>query len=1070
MLDTVATKPAAPVLTDKEHDWVRDTFDADPRNFPASKAAAPPSAAVASAGAAAASPPAAADPAPPAAPVAKTPEEALADFKRRYKNKPLYDKFGQDAADNMLKPEDRLTPTEVKVGGATVDKTASVTVDDRGVTTKKSTVTTAGMVGDDGKPIVSTREQTKTVNVGLGNASVTTGDKRTVVDGDNTTIIDKQTGKSVDIVKGEVTRSDGTTIDTKGADGVSTRTSNKTTDTVGMSGATRTKDESTQVGDQMNSKSTTAGVMRSPGQLGAGVSQTKKSGTMTGPADDQKMDKGTEVTRKANAGMVSDDKGTGIGATASQDTKTQRGKGVATGSTVAAGGRCQTMVKEITDSEPPRFMVTTTISFNVSGGASASKENAPRAADDTRDNSTKANASISVTAGLAASASFSHELSAEDAQKYVDDIKANGRGSKLPEHQILATGASEGWAAAQKLWGTLSGSAAQVKALKPGESIETNVEASAGGKVAVGGGESQKGGLSVGAEYGKSGSHKVNIKKVGLPDGRIQITATIDDAGETSIGGSAGMGAAGMKGGTSHGEGSGRAVVFNLDPKDPEFDKQLAMINGALTVAELDKIAAANRKLVAQTTDKTSSSDGTTVGANVGPVAVDLGGKGTFSGEVTRDADGKIINQPYTGTNQSGGTAGVGDFKVGDSKTEAYTGSVDKDNKAKGELSESNKHTSVSKTLKNLGNITDDPVGTVLNPSKLLADEVDTKGTAIADKETMAICAEALNKSKWNSKVGGYRMDDWIACGNKIRAAITVKDGVIVNVNKGAVQKALAEWTKSDSSGRNEVVESIIRPLGGIPTGKAFAFPDGMEGLKGAWDSLVIADPLEPARALLADKKPAEALAAMQKVKQSIASLYAGVKSARSKWVDAGMDVQHAEMLGHINTRINEIEAAIRDIAKTLPKPVKPGETAVAPKPEIGPPSLDQANAEAQNQRDEDRKDLEIYNNNIETMKGYAETVFNKLGQAEAKLNDNGFFSGSATSHLIEVAPWIKQTEDLIKIWDGLYWPTYKIYEKLSPRLGLDKSRLEKIHVAGAKARWKQVYDMTRDTSMAGRG
>ena len=63
----------------------------------------------------------------------------------------------------------------------------------------------------------------------------------------------------------------------------------------------------------------------------------------------------------------------------------------------------------------------------------------------------------------------------------------------------------------------------------------------------------------------------------------------------------------------------------------------------------------------------------------------------------------------------------------------------------------------------------------------------------------------------------------------------------------------------------------------------------------------------------------------------------------------------------------------------------------------------------------------------------------------------------------------IKDAEDLIKRWDAIYWPTFKLYEKWSPYLALDKSRIERLHTAGARGRWQQVYDLTRDKSMAGR-
>lgn len=303
-----------------------------------------------------------------------------------------------------------------------------------------------------------------------------------------------------------------------------------------------------------------------------------------------------------------------------------------------------------------------------------------------------------------------------------------------------------------------------------------------------------------------------------LPDGRIQITAAIDDEGELGGAVSVGVGAASMKGGKSYTAGQGRTIVFILSPSDPAFNSQVAAINAAATPEDLDRIAAQNRSLVAAKTDKTVEGEGTTVGAAVGPLSVDLGGKGKLTSEVTRDQQGNVIGQKYTGEGQGGGTIGVGEIRVGDTKSEKYIGQVDKEGRAKGELSETKKSTSFGKSLLGAGTkITNDPLGTVMSPGKLLEDETETKGTAVADPEILSVCYAALDKSKWDWKVGGHRHDDWVATGTKIRAACTVRgsgrEAEIVAVDKGAVQKALAEWTKSEEANRKAALDAIIRPL-----------------------------------------------------------------------------------------------------------------------------------------------------------------------------------------------------------------------------------------------------------------
>ena len=940
-------------------------------------------------------------------------------------------------------------------------------LDDKGFTKKSGTASTQTVIGPDGTPVTFTKDASSVTAIGLGTASKVTSDKDTAVSGDRSITTDQQRTKSVDLIKGEGSYAKGTVTEIKDdAAGTSTKAIDKTTYAAGLSGITKTKDDSTQVGSKLDSTSSTVGVTRGPGQLGLTAGNTTKSGTMVGPPGQEKMESGTEKSQKLTGGLVSDDKGTGIGGAASQDRKTLFGDGKSIATKIAVGGRCQVLVKEIVGSDPPKFTITTTISFDAKLGATAGKEweAKPGAQQDT---GLKANVSASGGVALGMYASFTRQLPDAEAKQYIEFIRANGHGSALPEHKILATGMDEGWDTAKKLWQSMSGSPAMLKSMKSDESVDTNVELAGEATVGAGGGQSAQGGLSLGVEASAKAKHKINVSRRVMPDGKIQVAAAIDDEGEIGGTASVGIGAAGAKFGKSYTKGQGRAVVFVLDPKDVAFDSQIAAINSAATTEDLDRLAALYH--AAEKTDKTVEGEGTTVGASIGPLSIDMGGRGKLSSEVTRDQEGKVIASKYTGENQGGGTFGIGDLKAGDSKTEAYVGEVDKEGHAKGEISATTKSTSVSKSvLKAGGKLTGDPLGTLMNPGKLVEEETEQKGTAIADPEIMSVCYSALDKSKWDWKVGGHRHDDWVAAGNKIRNACTVRgrgrEAEIVQVDKHAVQQALAEWTKADVEGRKEALDALIRPLGGVPGGKAFSFPDGTESMKADWDALAVADPLEGARAKLAAKKPQEAQAEMLVVKSRLGSLYASVKSASKKW--EGLEIQHAEMLGHISARINEVDTAVRNLGKTgpsLPKAAAPAAVTTVPT------AAEVHEQEGRDRANEARADLEIYNNNIETMKGYAEAVFKKLGQAEAKINDDSFFAGSKGGRIQDSTPLIKDAEDLIKRWDGLYWPTFKLYEKWSPFIALDKSRIEKLHPAGARGRWQQVYDLTRDKSMAGR-
>ena len=107
------------------------------------------------------------------------------------------------------------------------------------------------------------------------------------------------------------------------------------------------------------------------------------------------------------------------------------------------------------------------------------------------------------------------------------------------------------------------------------------------------------------------------------------------------------------------------------------------------------------------------------------------------------------------------------------------------------------------------------------------------------------------------------------------------------------------------------------------------------------------------------------------------------------------------------------------------------------------------------------RGQLEAYNNNIDSLKHYSETVFAKLGEAEAILRKDGLFDNK-TDNVVAASKILKETDDLIKIWDQKYWPSYQMYEELVKVFtNLDKSRLERLHVAGAQARWQEVHRLS---------
>ena len=997
----------------------------------------------------------------PAAVVApvRTPAEERKDLERRLaKSGAVYDQYGQAIGDDANAVADRLSPAEQKIGkrisedgremvveGADGKKTvtpigvgggtSTTTFDERGVTVaSKSSVTTAG-IGGDGKVDEFTRERTSSTNVGLGNVTQATGDKVTTAAEGKTTVLSEQTTRSADLVKGEVSWGKSESAEVKDAAG-SVKTGERSSTTVGLSGVSSMSESSLQKDKQFDSIATTTGVTRTAGQLGVGQTTTAKSGVMTGPAEAQVMEKGTETTLRQGVGLVSDDKGTGVGYSAAGSEKKLLGDGKSLTNTMGGGGKCQALVKEVAGSDPPRFTITTTISFEATVGKSGTKETAqakPLARDagpDTKvggEGAEKASGTVGGSLSVAATASFKRELGYEEAKEYLDYVKANGRGGKLPEHQILATGMSQDWGAARKMWDAMNGAPDRVKALKPGEELESSFTAGAGVKAGAGAGETRTGGLAGTVEASASLSHKIGIKKTGMPDGMIQVTVTIDDLASGSVGAGASYGMASASHGENKSRGAGEVFVFSLDPKSEDFAASLKLIDKVQNTSDLEELGRDERFHMKSMTLKASATDGSTDGVGVGPVSLSMARTGSLQAEATVDADGNVTGSKAVGSSTVGVSLGLGlDVKIADTTIEAFSGEV-ADGQAKGEISQTHKASDLAKTLKN---IAADPLGAVLNTGKVVAETVDTKGTALDDPELMKICELALNEGKWRGQVGGRAQDDWLATGEKIRKALTVVGGKIVDINKSAVTLALAEWTKSEDSGRTEVLDRLYRPFNAdVIVGKGFAFPDGAAEYKADWDRLVVGDPLKGAKAKLAGD-PKGALAEMAAAEKQLKTLRRNIANNEALWV--GFEVQHAEMLGHINTRITEVVKA---------------EGAAKKAAAAGPAAGDEHG-------DEVKAELEIYRGNVEQMEEFAKMVFGKLWQAEEKLKEWSLLGGNKVE---EAMPLIYQTGDQIKLWDKLYGETFKIFQKLGAEAKLDKAALEKLHVHGAQMRWDEV-------------
>lgn len=1018
------------VLSERMHDWVLNTYGVDPRVYQPVPSVAP------------------------AAPVpAVAPAEAEADLRRRLaKSQALYRQYGQTVADDMLGEKDRLTAAEARIGPMTREHDVTLAGDatriglsERGVTLERKQSAGLAEIGPDGKVTDYQHDSSRSTTIGLGNLTSAATDKTVHSQAGTTTTTTQQSSATVDLVKGERSASQTHTTEVKDADGTS-KTTDKHTSTVGVSGATVTHEHSVQKGKELDSSAATGGLKLGAGQVGATYGVTRKTGEMSGPPEAQVMEKGRETATKGGAGLVSDAAGTGLGLKSDRSDKKTLGDGRSLTNTVGGGGRVQAIVKEVPNSNPPMFTITTTISLDATIGKGAGVETTPGkssgSGEDTRiggETTHKAGISASATVTAAATASFKRTLTADEAHDYLEAIKQNGRNSKLPEHSMLATGMTQGWDVVARLWAA-TGSADQAKKLKPGEEIEATHTLGGSVKAGVSGGQTATGGLSGSIDVSAGQTHKVGIKSAGLPDGMLQVTVSVDDSADLAAAVSAGYGAAKAGHGETMGAGVGRSLVFVLDPKAENFNAQFRAINHAGSIAELDAMASDPTFHVASRTMKDSASQGATdtVGLTLGGTSLNLGmtARAATANELTTGPDGKPISARSTGTGQSGVSLGLGeDLKASDSLTEGYTGDT-AEGEMHGEITRAHTHSSAGKTLTNIAQAPGDPLGTVANPSKLVGEATDVVGMDVEDKELMGIVELARDPGHWKSQIGGYRQDEWIKTGAQIRAALTEQGGKVVAVDRVAIQKALAGWVAAKDGERTELLERLLRPFGatGHVQGKSFAFPEGTDSLKPEWTALVDANPLKAPKARAATD-PQAALTDIAGVIHRLEALRQELRSKSGKW--AGEEVRHAEMLGRLTERLNQAHAEQHSLEKHL---AKAG----------GAPAISDHEADR-------RAMLTLYLNNCDQMRHYKTTVFNKLGEMETMLKDDSWFHPTGLQKMEAAEPVLKLVGDLIRVWGEMYSATYRMWETLAPATNIDKAKLEELHVHGAQMRLAEI-------------
>lgn len=741
---------------------------------------------------------------------------------------------------------------------------------------------------------VTSSEQT-TDSIDLSGVKQTETKETSVIGSDGKTA-SKKSDKSVGVgADGNVTWGESTTESESDVNGQSTVKQSSST-SVGLGGASKTTSKATTVDGTHFSESSTSGISRGEGQIGASKEKSSTVGKVDGEGE---LVEGTTNKSKVEGGaVIAPDEVGGFGGV-SGERESKRESGLKTGVSGGLSGRFTVKVTQVEGSDPPKYKLVLNIKLGASLGASVGGEK-------TSEGGHKGNVGINAGGSGSVTAVYSHEMSEDEAKQYLADLNVSAGGSPAngehPEFAILAAGVRDGWDAAKGLYqgvaGAALGDAEAMKQMQEGAEIEITKETSVNGGAKVGG--ESKGGLGGSVSVGGSSGSKVRIKQ-SKKDGMIVFTVEVTDSLGYEYGAEGSYSGVSAGAGEKHGESTSQFITLKIDANDPDQAAAAAELAAVTTQEQLTAIMQKYPKLTSERGLGSTQSDTTEMKAGVGPVEVGMNVGASRSHKETVNDKGERTTEDE-GANQLGGSVGIGSLKYESGSEEKLTGTVNEKGKASADVSQTDTATDVTKSLLGVEEALDKtPASVVSGGAPLTQSSQQVSGMQLSDADIEALMGRARSPEAWMKGMAPppRLIDEWLEC----QAAIKAAGG-----NKEAVVKALSDFVGTKGHGRDDLVQSAVRG-GGVSGGSKYEFPEGLAQHKGSYDKLVIGDPVEGVDEAAKKDGPAKAVEVANGLIGQLESLYNVFMSSQAKFSNAAT---YSEMSSAINKRIEALRKKIR--------------------------------------------------------------------------------------------------------------------------------------------------------------
>ncbi|MGW6281615.1 hypothetical protein [Kribbella sp. NPDC055071] len=748
----------------------------------------------------------------------------------------------------IVSTDPNWTGTELKDGTATSQsKSTTNTIDTSGFTRK--TTDTTSTVSEN-----SSSTSTKTSGFSLG----ANGPEKSWGDSESTTT-------------------------QNGPDGVAETNSRSTSNKVGLSGISTSTETSQSIGDMKTTKKESVGVSRGDGKVGANYSSS---------TDINGRSSGTNLS----AGAIAGDDGVGQYASAGKDFSQDRGGGVKTGQSAGLDGKWVVNVTQVEGSDPVQYQITMTINLGVKLSANRTAEGALG----NENSGVSRNSSISAQASGSVTGTFTHVYSAETTKKYLGALTADGSGGAEKELKVVSLAARGSMDEAQKLLtgvqaATMSPEAAA--AMTEGDAASFEISGDAGGKLGAG---TKSGGFGAGVELGGSVGEKLK-RSVAVKNGKVVITVTASTSAGNTLGGNVSMDGAGGGYSRTSTDNDSQSLTFTLDPKDPQYAQNFALISDHTTIAGLRFVAKEHPNLVTSDTSTTGEDRSSTTTATV--AGVSLGISDVSGYEETKATDASGTSHQYVGKAGGGASVDVAGFKGEYSEKSTVTTTTDPNGKAGGDLatekSETDFSTSVSKFA---DNFVKSPIATTVGlftgGSKVAQSKKGVAGMQLSDGDYDTIYATSLLPVQWNRPVAGSEFGAWQGLGARI--ADTGND-------HARMAQLLARYG-DDHDGAVAALQAIVRHYDSTQGGSRYDWPGEMSAEKSSFTSLVDGDSLKPVLDLEGQGKNQAALDKATETMGKLDKLAEALVAKKDQFSDGSA---LADMQGRLGKRRKDLAARV---------------------------------------------------------------------------------------------------------------------------------------------------------------